>query len=108
VSWVKREYLLATTGRGTGRGNGRIQVKYPLQQPGPVLIRRSCLRFLAVHTLLARRRDDRGSQRAVLNSLRSEQGGHAAGTSAANFTKSFNGDNLMPVVPSGHGREEVP
>jgi hypothetical protein len=29
------------------------------------------------------------------------------GTSAASFSKRSNGDSLMPVVPSDHGREKV-
>ena len=44
---------------------GHIQRKDAPQQPGPVPIRGSRLRFLPVYTLLARRRNNRVAQRAM-------------------------------------------
>jgi len=88
---------------------GHIQSKYAPQEPGPVPVRCSSLRLIHAHTPLAWCRDNRLSQRAV----RRQTAGIAhkvdarKGTSAAGFSKSSNGDSLMPVVPSDHGREKV-
>ena len=52
----------ATPAKRTG---GHIQIKNAAEQPGPVPVRGSCLRFFAVHTLLAWGGNDRGPQLAV-------------------------------------------
>jgi hypothetical protein len=52
----------ATSAKRAGRHS---QIKHTAQQPGPVPVRRSRLRCIAVDTLLARCGNDRGPQRAM-------------------------------------------
>ena len=44
---------------------------------------------------------------ASRNSRRSDEVDSGSGTIAANFSQSSNGDSLIPVVPSDHGRVNI-
>ena len=86
----------AASAPGTG---GQSQIKHASQQSCSAPARCPWPGCMPIYTLLARCRDDRVPQLAMrcqTASIADEMG-----------TQSSNGDNVMPVVPSDHGREKV-
>jgi hypothetical protein len=78
-----------------------IQIKDAAQQPGPTPVGCASLRFVALHTLLARWGNDRRLERAIrrhtpriAHQVRTRQS-----TMAASFSSSSTGTSFMPVVP---------
>ena len=67
ASWVMAA-MIRSEATTTKRTRGHIQSKHAPQEPGPAPGRGSSLRLLPVYTLLARRRDNRLSQRAMRRS----------------------------------------
>jgi hypothetical protein len=96
----------AASAQGTG---GHIQRKHAPQEPGPAPGRCASLRLILIHTLLARRWENRLSQLAVRRQTPSiaDEVDARQGTSAARFSNSSRGESLTPVVPSDHGFVKV-
>ena len=93
----------------TERTRGHSQRTHAPQQSCPAPVRCARLGLFPIHTLLARRRDDRPSQLTVRRQTPAiaEEMDPWQGHERCQFFHSSNGDRVMPVVPSDHGLVNV-